>query len=25
MRAIAKEFVDLKPDVIFAGNTPSAC
>ena len=23
MRAIAKEFVDLKPDVIFAGNTPS--
>jgi putative tryptophan/tyrosine transport system substrate-binding protein len=23
MRAIAKEFVDLKPDVMFAGNTPS--
>jgi putative tryptophan/tyrosine transport system substrate-binding protein len=23
MRAIAKEFVDLKPDVILAGNTPS--
>jgi putative tryptophan/tyrosine transport system substrate-binding protein len=23
MRAIAKEFVDLKPDVIFAGNAPS--
>jgi hypothetical protein len=23
MQAIAKEFVDLKPDVIFAGNTPS--
>ena len=23
MRAIAKEFVDLKPDVIFASNTPS--
>ena len=23
IRAIAKEFVDLKPDVIFAGNTPS--
>jgi len=23
VRAIAKEFVDLKPDVIFAGNTPS--
>jgi putative tryptophan/tyrosine transport system substrate-binding protein len=23
MRAIAKDFVDLKPDVMFAGNTPS--
>jgi putative ABC transport system substrate-binding protein len=23
MRAIAKEFVDLKPDVLFAGSTPS--
>jgi putative ABC transport system substrate-binding protein len=23
MRAIAKEFVDLKPDVMFAGNAPS--
>jgi putative tryptophan/tyrosine transport system substrate-binding protein len=23
MQAIAKEFVDLKPDVMFAGNTPS--
>ena len=23
MRAIAKEFVDLKPDLMFAGNTPS--
>ena len=24
IRAIAKEFVDQKPDVIFAGNTPSS-
>jgi putative ABC transport system substrate-binding protein len=23
MQAIAKEFIDLKPDVMFAGNTPS--